>query len=193
MPVTKVTIARPLNGTAGASAIQPETLLQLTFSGNESITIPDGSLAVSDPVNFDIEPQSELTITMFLASGQASQYITSDPGSRTTSYFSFGDYTGATNMSDPSTASAAHWYFISTLEAWSPPQSSAFVIVGDSITDGRGSDTNGNNRWPDLLIQRMASNPSARDIGVNNQAAGGNRVLYDGLGEYSHPSHLNAC
>jgi hypothetical protein len=37
-------------------------------------------------------------------------------------------------------------------------------------------------RWPDLVLARMQQNPATNDISVLNQAAGGNRVLYDGLG-----------
>lgn len=37
-------------------------------------------------------------------------------------------------------------YFISGVEAWLPSESSGFAIIGDSITDGRGSTTNGNDR-----------------------------------------------
>lgn len=37
-------------------------------------------------------------------------------------------------------------YFISAIDAWTSRDSGAFVIVGDSITDGRGSDDNENNR-----------------------------------------------
>ena len=54
--------------------------------------------------------------------------------------------------------------------------------MGDSITDGRGSDTDGNDRWPDLVLRKMQNNAATRSISVVNQAAGGNRVLYDGLG-----------
>ena len=50
------------------------------------------------------------------------------------------------------------------------------VTLGDSITDGRGSTTNGNDRWPDQLFARRPR------TAVLNQAAGGNRVLNDGLG-----------
>jgi lysophospholipase L1-like esterase len=38
------------------------------------------------------------------------------------------------------------------------------------------------NSWPDLLLARMQSNAATQDIAVVNQAAGGNRVLADGLG-----------
>jgi len=115
LPITAVTIALPRNGTTGSSEIDVSTLKYLTFSGNSSIIIPDGSLAVSDPVNFTVGAQSELAVTMYLANGQASNYITSHPGSRVTSWFSFGDYTTAENMTDPSTKSAAHWYDCSLL------------------------------------------------------------------------------
>jgi len=73
-------------------------------------------------------------------------------------------------------------YFVSAVEAWSPPTSRAFGIVGDSITDGRASTTDGNNRWPDLLLARLQTNSSLSNIAIANQAAGGNRVLADGNG-----------
>ena len=54
--------------------------------------------------------------------------------------------------------------------------------MGDSITDGRGSDTDGNDRWPDLVLRKMQNDSATQNIAVVNQAAGGNRILYDGLG-----------
>lgn len=110
LPITSVTVALPDQGAAGVSAIQPKTLQTVTFSGNTSFTIPNGAFAVSDPISFSIKPQSNLAVTMYLANGQQSNYITSHPGSRTTSYFSFGNYVHATNLTDPSTQTAAHWY-----------------------------------------------------------------------------------
>ncbi|KAG8968596.1 hypothetical protein FRB90_010806, partial [Tulasnella sp. 427] len=182
LPITAATVALTYNNTAGSPAIIPETLQTLTFSGNSSITVPNGALAVSDPLNFAIKPQQMITVSLYLASGQTTNNITSHPGSRTTSYFSFGNYVQAANMTDASTASAAHWYLLSAVEAWSPLTSRAFAIVGDSITDGRGSTTNMNNRWPDLVLAKMQQNVLTSNIAVLNQAAGGNRILADGLG-----------
>jgi lysophospholipase L1-like esterase len=54
----------------------------------------------------------------------------------------------------------------------------AVVALGDSITDGRGSIPDANNRWPDDLARRLAP----LRIGVLNMGIGGNRVLLDGLG-----------
>jgi lysophospholipase L1-like esterase len=55
-------------------------------------------------------------------------------------------------------------------------------VIGDSLTDGRGSTTNGNDRWPDQLAARLQAHRSTADVAVINEAAGGNRVLNDGLG-----------
>lgn len=149
LPITAATVALPFNGSAGVSAIQPNTLQTLTFSGNGSIVIPNGALAVSDPINFTIKPQSMLAVTIYLADGQTTNYITSHPGSRTTTWYSMGNEVNAANLTitNATIQSSAHWFFLSAVEAWREPQASAFGILGDSITDGRGSDTNGNNRY----------------------------------------------
>ncbi|KAH8593961.1 SGNH hydrolase-type esterase domain-containing protein [Bisporella sp. PMI_857] len=182
LPITGVTVALPVNGSSGVSAIQTNTLKVVTFSGNSAVTIPNGALAVSDPINIDVAAQSNLAITIYLATGQPGLAITSHPGSRTTSWFTFGNALASAAFTDTSTKSAAHWYFISAVEAWVPRESRALAIVGDSITDGRGSTTDGNNRWPDLLLANMKKRHSTTNIAILNQAAGGNRVLKDGLG-----------
>jgi lysophospholipase L1-like esterase len=57
----------------------------------------------------------------------------------------------------------------------------AVAVLGDSITDGRGSPTDGNGRWTDHLARRLQEG-GIRGVGVLNQGLGGNRVLHDGLG-----------
>jgi hypothetical protein len=146
LEISAATVALPLNGSSGASAIQQGSLVPLTFSGSKGIVIPNGALAVSDPIDFAVQPQSELAISLFLAGGQAGFNITSHPGSRATSWMTFGDATAAQNITGPAVQSLQHWYFISAVEVWSPPAVRSFAIIGDSITDGRGSTTDGNDR-----------------------------------------------
>jgi lysophospholipase L1-like esterase len=144
------------------------------------VTIPTGAQAVSDVLSFDVAPASNLTVTIYLARGQASQNITSHPGSRTTSYMVAGNH-----VVDPdlvSAASVAHWYFLSGLEVWADDDTHSVVMLGDSLTDGRGSTTDHNDRWPDQLASRLRASSSGDRVAVLNQAAGGNRVLNDGLG-----------
>jgi lysophospholipase L1-like esterase len=56
------------------------------------------------------------------------------------------------------------------------------VTLGDSLTDGRGSTTNGNDRWPDNLARRLLTNAPTREVAVLNQGIGGNAVVSGGLG-----------
>ncbi|KAJ9157738.1 SGNH hydrolase [Pleurostoma richardsiae] len=188
LPITAITLALPANATAGAgtSDIAPKTLRNLTFSGHPDFIVPNGALVVSDPVDFPVRAQGVLTVSIYLATGQTTNSITGHPGSRTTSYYAPGNVVAAADLTSPAVQQSEHWYFISALEGWLPRSSGALVIVGDSITDGRGSTTNGNDRWPDQLLARMRGSPgaegAARSVAVVNQAAGGNRVLADGLG-----------
>jgi hypothetical protein len=154
LPITAVTVALPFNGSAGVSAIQVHTLQTLTFSGSSNYTIPDGALVVSDPISFCVEPQSNLAVTVYLEDGQLSNGITGHPGSRVTTWMSEGNYVSATNLTDPSVQSVLHWSFISALEVYVPQQYVGFVIVGDSITDGRESDDNENDRqvYPSSVV-----------------------------------------
>ncbi|KAJ7065042.1 SGNH hydrolase-type esterase domain-containing protein [Mycena amicta] len=180
--ISAATVALPVGGRSGASEIIPRTIQPLTFSGNPSFSIPNGGLVVSDPIAFPIQAQQTITVTLYLAEGQDGFSVTSHPGSRATTWMQFGNAVLAENITSMEAASVAHWYFVSAVETLTTSSAAAFYIVGDSITDGRGSDTDENDRWPDLLLVRMQNNPPTHLISVNNQAAGGNRVLADGLG-----------
>ena len=180
LPVTAVTVALPAGGQAGVSAIRPGTSRPVTFNGRASVVVPVGAQMVSDPVAFDLAPRSILTVTMYLADGQASTNITSHPGSRTTSHLLRGNHVAAEDL--PGSTPTDHWYFLSGVEVLAGGGTAAAVMLGDSLTDGRGSTTNQNNRWPDRLLDRLQVDHRTADIAILNQAAGGNRVLNDGLG-----------
>jgi lysophospholipase L1-like esterase len=180
LPITAVTVALPRSGLAGSDAIEPGSARPVTFNGRAFTTIQKGAQAVSDPIAFPLTAQTNLTVTTYLAQGQASNNITSHPGSRTTSHLLAGNHISADDL--PGATPTDHWYFLSGVEVRSGSGTAAVVMLGDSLTDGRGSTTNGNNRWPDQLLTRLQSHPNTADIAVINQAAGGNSVLRGGLG-----------
>jgi lysophospholipase L1-like esterase len=180
LPITTAFLALPAGGRAGARAIEPGSTRPVTFDGRTSVTVPVGAQVVSDPLPFPVAPRANLTVTLYLAAGQASTRITAHPGSRTTSYVVAGDH--AQDVDLVGATPVTHWYYVSGLEVWSGPGTAAAVLVGDSLTDGRGSTTDGHDRWPDRLLDRLHANPATATVAVVNQAAGGNRVLEDGLG-----------
>jgi hypothetical protein len=109
LPISAVTIALPTDGKAGVSTIQTGTLKTVTFGGLSSFTIPQSALAVSDPIDFSIEDQSMVSVSIYLQQGQQGTSITSHPGSRTTTYMSPGNLVNAADIATSSTASVAHW------------------------------------------------------------------------------------
>jgi lysophospholipase L1-like esterase len=87
---------------------------------------------------------------------------------------------GAPNLADAKHVD--HWYQISGIDVLAAPGAGTIVALGDSITDGHGATTNGNDRWTDVLAARLQASAAAREIGVSNQGIGGNHLLTDGLG-----------
>jgi lysophospholipase L1-like esterase len=180
LPLTRVAVALPAGGRAGASAVRADTARPVTFHGRPSVVIPVGAQMVSDPLAIGVAPRSNLAVTIYLAHGQASNDITSHPGSRTTSYLLAGDHVDAEDLAGATPVD--HWYFLSGVEVWSAAGTAAAIVLGDSLTDGRGSTTNRNDRWPDQLLARLQAHPGTAGVALLNQGVGGNRVLDDGLG-----------
>ncbi|MDQ5981008.1 MAG: hypothetical protein QG602_3986 [Verrucomicrobiota bacterium] len=159
--------------------IQPGTSRALTFRGMASVTIQPGATVISDPVDLPLAPMADVAITTVTKASPSD--VTSHPGSRTTSYFAYGG--AAPDPADlPGAKRTDHWYFMCSLDVWTTRPAAAVAILGDSITDGRGSIHNQNNRWPDILSQRLRANPGTADVAVLNHGVGGGRVLRDGLG-----------
>lgn len=143
LPITAGSIGLPAGGAAGVSSIQASPLAAITIGGKASFTVPKGQVVVSDEINFDIKPQSNIAVTLYSQQGQSGNSITGHPGSRTTSWFVSGNKVNATSFTG---TASVHWYFVSAVHALVPQDTQGLIILGDSITDGRGSDTDKNNR-----------------------------------------------
>jgi lysophospholipase L1-like esterase len=174
--ITSVHVAHPVS--PSSPAIDAASDRALTFAGNPDVTIPPGAEFVSDTLDYPTAALSNLAVTFHLDAPPAGE--TGHPGSRATSYYAHGDQTGAANLINAGRVD--HWYQISEIDVQAPPGTATIVALGDSITDGHGATTNGNDRWTDVLAARLQSSVSTRNIGVSNQGIGGNHLLIDGLG-----------
>lgn len=163
--------------TSGSSSeIDEASTVSLTFGGKASVTMPVGGKAVSDPVSLHLEGRQNVAITIHYGNASSTS-VSGHPGSRTTSYLKSGntnDFAGAVKTD--------HWYNILALEVEAPETAGAVAILGNSITDGRGSTTNQQNRWADVLSRRLLANAATQQVGVLNMGIGGNCVLGGGLG-----------
>jgi lysophospholipase L1-like esterase len=162
---------------AGGAAIKPESDTPLTFGGRTSVTIPTGAPMVSDPIDYDLARLSDLTVTIRVK--DPTRTITGHPGARCTSYLQGGDKVTEPDL--PQAARTPHWYYLCGVDV-EATDAAALAVLGDSITDGRGSPTDGNGRWTDHLARRLQEGERTARVGVLNHGLGGNRILNDGLG-----------
>lgn len=163
---------------AGGDAIMPDTGRMLTFEGKQSVTIPAGGTVTSDTLDYCLPKLTDMAITISFGSTPAA--LTGHPGSRTTSYIVTGN--GVDSISMPTAVATEHWYVIAGIDVIADASCCAVVVLGDSITDGRGSTTNMQNRWTDNLARRLQENAATAGVGMLNLGIGGNTVLSGGIG-----------
>ncbi|MGH7953445.1 MAG: SGNH/GDSL hydrolase family protein, partial [Limisphaerales bacterium] len=137
-----------------------------------------GKAVFSDPFKFNLPALTNLAVSIYFGNISATT-INGHPGSRTTSFIQAGNVISAASM--PSASKTQHWYIITGVDVLASSSSKALVVLGDSITDGRGSTTDENNRWPDDVAARLQANSATANVAVDNMGIGGNGI-FGGLG-----------
>ena len=165
-------------GSAGSGNINATTDRALTFRGAPSVAIPPGEVVYSDLVDFNLPALTNLAITIYFGDISAST-INGHPGSRTTSFIQSSNVVTAASL--PGAVTTQHWYIITGVDVLADASSQTVVALGDSITDGRGSTTDANDRWPDNLARRLNTNVPTAGVAVDNMGIGGNGI-FGGLG-----------
>lgn len=162
---------------ASSPGVDQASILPLRFDGKADVIIPPGADYLSDPVAMPARALENIAVSIRYR-GEPEQ--TSHPGSRATSWHLPGDHLADAAMGGA--ASFDHWFHLSGLDVERCGPARVIVALGDSITDGRGSTTNGNDRWTDRLAERLQADGRRRNVAIVNQGIGGNRLLNDGLG-----------
>jgi lysophospholipase L1-like esterase len=148
----------------------------LTFCGSPSVTIPPGALVVSDPVALTVPALSELAVSIYFPEPTTSTTV--HAFAFQTNYFSpVGDFTADAAM--PVELTAQSWVFLTGVDVTVTEPTGVVVALGDSITDGAISTPDTNQRWPDLLAERLVADADQPTLAVLNAGIGGNRVLHD--------------
>ncbi|HEY6467941.1 MAG TPA: SGNH/GDSL hydrolase family protein [Candidatus Acidoferrales bacterium] len=161
---------------ASGAGIAPGSDRALKFAGSSSVTIPPGALEVSDAVDLNVSPLSNLAVSIYVPE-QTEPAAYHASGLHTTYISGTGNFAADQNMSSQWTT--ASYYWLSAVDVEGSADSSAIVALGDSITDGAHSSVDANMQWPSQLAARLQKNPGTSNLAVVNAGIGGNRILHD--------------
>lgn len=159
----------------GAAGLVPDTARQVTFGGESGVVLVPGAEGVSDAVPLVSEVGRPLAVSLFLPA--APQTLTGHAVALQTSYLSRpGDVALEPDGAAFDTPTRS-WLVLAGVDVLAPRPVNAVVAVGDSITDGVGSETDADERWSDALAARMSAAGGAVTMPVLNAGISRNRLL----------------
>ena len=160
-----------------SSDIDAKTAQYFKFGNSYKAVIPAGKQIVSNALKFKLRNLERVAITINYTS--APEIPTVHMGSRTTSYIMKGVTNAYSNFAKAFREN--HWYNISGIDVYTMSNNmSAIAIIGNSITDGKCSTDNAQNRWPDVMSEMLQLKHKISNQGVLNLGIGNNRVTVPG-------------
>lgn len=157
--------------------IDAKTAQYFKFGNSYKTVIPAGKQIVSDALKFNLRNLERVAITINYTS--TPEVPTVHMGSRTTSYIMKGVTNAHSNFEKAFREN--HWYNISGIDVYTMSNNmSAIAIIGNSITDGKCSTDNAQNRWPDVMSEMLQLKHKITNQGVLNLGIGNNRVTVPG-------------
>ena len=160
-----------------SSDIDAKTAQYFKFGNSYKTVIPAGKQIVSNALKFKLRNLERVAITINYTS--APEIPTVHMGSRTTSYIMKGVTNAHSNFAKAFREN--HWYNISGIDVYTMSNNmSAIAIIGNSITDGKCSTDNAQNRWPDVMSEMLQLKHKITKQGVLNLGIGNNRVTVPG-------------
>ena len=158
-------------------SIDAKSAQYFKFGNSYKTVIPAGKQIVSDALKFNLKNLERVAITINYTS--APDVPTVHMGSRTTSYIMKGVTNAHSNFEKAFREN--HWYNISGIDVYTMSTNmSAIAIMGNSITDGKCSTDNAQNRWPDVMSEMLQLKHKITNQGVLNLGIGNNRVTVPG-------------
>ncbi len=161
----------------GLGAATVDTPLPVTVGGETSFDVPYGGIVYTDPVPIAFAAGDDLVVSTYSTS--ALPMLSHDFSNKTRyqTSASGGDHTGdASGAAFSSGGMSTLW--VDAVDAYSSTPTGTVVVLGDSITDGAGADLDADNRWTDVLADRLHAEPSSsgRNLSVVNAGIGGNTL-----------------
>jgi lysophospholipase L1-like esterase len=171
--VGRMTVAPADSQDPGTPAV-PGPIHPVTFGGAASAVIPAGGRLLSDPVAMRVQAFENLVVSVYLPdrTGPATMHFDAQQLNWVSTA---GDHTADAGPG-AFTTSTLSWYYLSGLVVRSADVAGTVVAFGDSITDGVGSTTGADARWPNDLARRLDA-LGGPVLSVADAGIGGNRLL----------------
>ncbi|GAA1393097.1 SGNH/GDSL hydrolase family protein [Pseudonocardia kongjuensis] len=167
--VGAVTVGRAGDG-AGTTGPRP-----VSTAGRPDVRLEPGADVLTDPLPVPVERDVPLTVSLYLAEVPAT--ISSHPVAMRTAWLSGpGDRSGQPQP-DGFGTTLQSWPVLAGIDVLVPRPADGVLVIGDSLVDGVGSTPDADDRFPDRLAARLASERTATP--VLNAGLSRNRLLQD--------------
>jgi lysophospholipase L1-like esterase len=157
--------------------VVPGSLRRVRFGNKDTILIPPGAPALSDPVDLPVTDGSEIAISLYFPR-RVTSFTGHSLARRRTVISTHGDHTQDIAIEGGGESDGS--VFLS--EVLVPDQAKRQVIVafGDSIVDGDKSTPELDHDWPSDLFRRLQEIRQGSHVAVVNEGIAGNRILTNG-------------
>jgi lysophospholipase L1-like esterase len=161
---------------AKGSAIVACTDHRVRFAQRTVAIVAPGSSLVSDPIAMKLPAMTEVAVSFYLLNDPGP--VTWHPSAHRTNYLARGDVSGRIEW--PQATTKDSYYFLTNVDVQGKGLAGAVVTLGASITEGYKATDSANDRWPEILAERIV-NQGIR-VGVLNEGISGNRLLREDSG-----------
>jgi lysophospholipase L1-like esterase len=152
-----------------APALQGQKSLPVLFGGSHTATLPAHGSLVSDPVALPVAEDVPVAVSIFLP--ERAPVATGHVVALQTSYLSGpGDFTADTG-GDPFATHIDWWPLLAGLDVETSKAVNSVYVLGDSLTDGIGTQVDKDDRFTDALAKKLAD-ASGGTIVINGGIAG---------------------
>jgi len=171
--VGSVTVAVPND----PASVRTGSIRAVTFGGRNSVTIPAGAPALSDPVAFPVAYGAEISLSLYFPKRVATPTWHQLSLKRAV-VSPRGDHTHEEKIQGGTESLSSILVTAVLVPAQSPHR--LVVAFGDSIVDGDGSTVDADHNWPSDLVRRLGKTPEGSKLAVANEGIAGNRLLGEG-------------
>lgn len=171
--VGAVTVAAP----DGPTRVRPASIRAVTFGGRNSATIPAGAPILSDPVDFPVAAEAEISVSLYFPR-RVSSVTWHSLALKRAVVSTRGDHTRDEKIQGDADSESS--ILMSAVLVPAQPSQRLIVAFGDSIVDGDGSTVDADQTWPSHLIRRLEKSGTGSKVAVVNEGIAGNRLLNDG-------------